>query len=88
MAGLAAEVHDLGVTLPGTTTEQAIPLVRKIADLPPPSPDDVAEFVANVKAGKFAELVPDALARKEWARQNAASVKSVPAVASSLLVGF
>lgn len=86
MAGLAAEVHDLGVTLPGTTAEQAMPLVRKIADLPPPSAADVAEFVANVKSGKFAELVPEALARKDWAMQNTENVKSVPAVASSLTV--
>lgn len=86
MAGLAAEVHDLGVTLPETTPEQAMPLVRKIAGLPPPSADDVAEFVTNVKTGKFAELVPDVLARREWARQHAESVKKVPNVASQVAV--
>lgn len=65
MAGLSAEVHDLGVTLPGTSPEQAMPLICKFADLPPPLLEDAAKFVANVKSGKFAEYVPDTLARQK-----------------------
>jgi hypothetical protein len=40
--------------------------------------DDVAGFVGNIRAGKFADFVPDVLARAQWARQNSDVVKEIP----------
>jgi ATP-dependent Lhr-like helicase len=49
------------------------------------APADVAEFVSNVKFGKFREQVPDELARALWARENKATVASIAGVAKSVL---
>jgi ATP-dependent Lhr-like helicase len=81
MAGLPAEVHDFGVTIPKTTLEEGAPLLRKLGNMQSLTADDVAGFVANIRVGKFAEFVPDALARAQWARQNADVVKEIPAMA-------
>ncbi|HEY5131256.1 MAG TPA: DEAD/DEAH box helicase [Bradyrhizobium sp.] len=81
MAGLPAEVHDFGVTIPKTALEEGAPLLRKLGNLQSLTADDVAGFVANIHAGKFAEFVPDALARVQWARQNSDVVKEIPAMA-------
>jgi ATP-dependent helicase Lhr and Lhr-like helicase len=40
-------------------------------------PADVAEFVANIKVGKFREAVPDDLARGLWAQQNRMAVAAI-----------
>jgi ATP-dependent Lhr-like helicase len=85
MAGLAAEPHDFGITMPKTTAEEALPLLLKSAEMPALDPIDVAAFVGNIKQGKYAAFVPDAVARRQWARRNAHVIGEIPAIASSLL---
>ena len=69
------------MTIPKTTLEEGAPLLRKLGNMQSLTADDVAGFVANIRVGKFAEFVPDALARAQWARQNADVVKEIPAMA-------
>jgi hypothetical protein len=85
MAGLAAESHDFGVTTPKTTANEGAGLIRKLADLEALTSADVAEFIQNIGAGKFASFVPEVMARGQWARQNAAIVKQIPSMASSVV---
>jgi ATP-dependent Lhr-like helicase len=80
-AGLPAEVHDFGVPIPKTTLEEGAPLLPKLGNMQSLTAADVAGFVANIRVGKFAEFVPDALARAQWARQNSDVVKEIPAMA-------
>ena len=85
MAGLSAEAHDLGITLSATYAAEAQSLFRKLASLQAPTPVDVSEFVENISTGKYAEYVPNGLARKIWASQNAEIVRQVPEIAKSFV---
>jgi ATP-dependent Lhr-like helicase len=82
MAGLAAEPHDFGITLPKTTKREALAILGKLAGMEILSPDDVASFVENIRAGKYAEFVPEALLRSQWSRHNAGVVERIPGLAS------
>lgn len=84
MAGLVAEPHDFGITMPKTTADEAMPFLRKFAEMPALDPIDVAAFVGNIKQGKYAAFVPDALARRQWALQNARLIGEIPDIASGL----
>jgi ATP-dependent Lhr-like helicase len=53
--------------------------------MPARDPIDVAAFVGNIKQGKYAAFVSDALARRQWARQSAPLTGEIPAIASGLL---
>lgn len=85
MAGLAAESHDFGVTISKTTEDEGRALLLKLATMQAPSSADVAEFVENIGAGKFAPYVPDSLARSQWALRNAKIVEGVPEMARSVV---
>jgi ATP-dependent Lhr-like helicase len=84
MAGLVAEPHDFGITIPKTTRDEAMPILRKLAEIPALDAIEVAAFVGNIKQGKFAAYIPDALARRQWALQNAASIAEISDIASGL----
>jgi ATP-dependent helicase Lhr and Lhr-like helicase len=81
MAGRPAEVHDFGVTISETTLEEGAQVLRKLGAMLSLTAADVAGFVANICIGKFAEFVPDALARAQWARQNSDLVQEIPTMA-------
>ncbi|HZL41315.1 MAG TPA: DEAD/DEAH box helicase [Pseudolabrys sp.] len=83
MAGMPAEAHDFGVTIPKTTLEEGGRLLGKLGSMESLTSSDVAAFVQNIRVGKFAEFVPDALARAQWARQNSDVVKEIAAMAIS-----
>jgi ATP-dependent Lhr-like helicase len=85
MAGLAAEVHDFGVTLEKTSPTEIQPVLATLGAMASINPADMAAFVKNINAGKFRDLVPEDLARDQWARQNAFVVRSVPAMARGAL---
>jgi ATP-dependent Lhr-like helicase len=86
MAGLAAEVHDFGVTLEKTSPSEIQPILATLGALVSIDPADMAAFVKNINAGKFRNFVPLALARNEWARQNTLVAKAVPSMARGILV--
>jgi ATP-dependent Lhr-like helicase len=81
MAGLPAESHDFGVTIPKTTLMEGEPLLRKLGQMESLTSTEVADFVENIRVGKFADFIPEPLARAQWARQNADVVKEIPAMA-------
>ncbi|WP_409192021.1 DEAD/DEAH box helicase [Bradyrhizobium sp. RDM4] len=84
MAGLECGVHDLGVTVPKTTAAQMMPILEKLGSISALEPAEVAAFVKNVRAGKFQDFVPEALAQKQWALQNGQFVGTATAIAKSL----
>lgn len=81
MAGLPAESHDFGVTIPKITLAEGEPLLRKLGSLETLTSSAVADFVENIRVGKFADFVPEPLAKAQWARQNADVVKEIPKMA-------
>lgn len=81
MAGLPAEPHDFGVTIPKTTLVEGEPLLRRLGQMGSLTSTEVADIVENIRVGKFADFVPEPLARAQWARQNADVVKEIPAMA-------
>jgi ATP-dependent Lhr-like helicase len=85
MAGIPAEVHDFGITLPKTTKQQAMAAIRKLSAQGSVSAGEVAAFVENIRVGKFAYLVPEELLRAQWARDNSTIVERVPNLAAGLL---
>ena len=84
MAGLEAEAHDFGITLPKTTPHGIDNVLSKVAGMRI-DPHDVASFVSNIQSGRFAEFVPRPLAERLWARQNTELVVQVPALAAALV---
>jgi ATP-dependent Lhr-like helicase len=88
MAGLAAEVHDFGVTLEKTSPTEIQPILAKLGEMTSIDPGDMAAFVSNIKVGKFRDFVPEGLARGQWAKQNASVVKSIPAVAQGVFASL
>jgi ATP-dependent helicase Lhr and Lhr-like helicase len=84
IAGLECGVHDLGVTVPETTAAQMMPILEKLGSMSAIDPMDVAAFVKNVRAGKFQDFVPEALAQKQWALQNGQFVGTAAAIAKTL----
>ena len=88
MAGLAAEVHDFGVTLEKTSPTEIQPILAKLGKMTSIDPGDMAAFVSNIKVGKFRDFVPEGLARGQWAKQNASVVKSIPAVAQGVFASL
>lgn len=51
----------------------------------PPTIRDVAEFVGNLRAEKYDEMVPEGLLRRLWARANSKYVADIGAVARGVL---
>jgi ATP-dependent helicase Lhr and Lhr-like helicase len=80
-AGLSAEVHDFGVTLPKTTVADGAALLSKLANIELLTPANVAAFVGNIRVGKFAEFIPQSLARAQWAQRSARVVDEIPKIA-------
>jgi ATP-dependent helicase Lhr and Lhr-like helicase len=81
MAGLPAESHDFGVTISKTKLAEGEPLLQKLGEMESLTSTEVADFVENIRVGKFADFVPESLAREQWARQNADLVKEIPTMA-------
>lgn len=77
MAGLKSGVHQLGVSVSDTDEKELKPILRTISQMQAMNPADVADFVSNVKVGKFREQVPDDLARALWARRNQSALATV-----------
>lgn len=86
MAGLKSGVHHLGVSVSDIDEKELKPILHSMSQMLAMDPADVADFVSNVKVGKFREQVPDQLARALWARRNASSVATVAEAARKVLV--
>ncbi|HWW46857.1 MAG TPA: DEAD/DEAH box helicase [Xanthobacteraceae bacterium] len=66
-AGLECAVLDIGVTVLGTEREVVASILAQIA-ASPPEIGDIADFVENLQAEKFDDMVPEAILRRLWAR--------------------
>jgi ATP-dependent Lhr-like helicase len=84
MAGLKSGVHDLGVSVSKIKESELMPVLQKLAGMGTIDPATVAEFVANIQAGKFREVVPEDLARTLWARRNGGVVGGIASMAGTL----
>lgn len=81
MAGLKSGVQELGVSVSKIKQEELRPILNKLAQMREINPEDVSEFVANIKVGKFREQVPEGLARSLWAKQNRGKIADISAMA-------
>jgi ATP-dependent Lhr-like helicase len=77
-------VTDLGVSVSKIKENELVLILQKIAGMGAIDPATVAEFVANIQAGKFREVVPEDLARALWARQNGDVVGGMASMAENL----
>jgi ATP-dependent Lhr-like helicase len=69
VAGLKSDVHDLGVSVSKIKESELMPLLQKLAGMGTIDPATVAEFVANIQAGKFREADPeDTVGQTQWRR--------------------
>ncbi|WP_246679353.1 DEAD/DEAH box helicase [Mesorhizobium sp. B1-1-6] len=66
-AGLECVVLDVGVTVVETTPDEAVAILRQVAERPPDI-GSIADFVENLRTAKFDEMVPETLLRRLWAR--------------------
>ncbi len=85
MSGLQPEPQVFGVTIAKADVGSGERALRRLADGPAISPAELAQHVQNLKVGKFAEFVPEELARLQWAEQNASVVARVPEMAQKAL---
>lgn len=84
MAGLKSGMHDLGVSVSKIKGSELVPILQNLTGMGAIDPATVAEFVANIQAGKFREVVPEGLARALWARRNGAVVGGIASMAENL----
>jgi ATP-dependent helicase Lhr and Lhr-like helicase len=84
MAGLQSGVTDLGVSVSKIKENELVPILQKLAGMGTIDPANVAEFVVNIQAGKFREVVPEDLARALWARRNGGVVGGIASMAENL----
>ena len=85
MVGFPAEAHDFGITIPRAAESDVMSALTQLSGQEALSSRDVAAFVENIRVGKFAEFVPEALLRNQWARDNAKTVAEVPRIAAQLI---
>jgi ATP-dependent Lhr-like helicase len=87
-AGLKAAAHDLGVIVADATPDEVASALRQIATgQPPPSAAGLAQFVGNLRIGKFDDHVPETLLRRLWGRANEQVVQEITAVARRISGG-
>ena len=83
MAGLPAQVHDLGLTLAQTNAAQAQPKLKALAAEGEVDRARLSGFVKDIAAGKYKDQVPAPLARSLWIRQNTAEIDAIAEIARS-----
>lgn len=77
MAGLNAEVHDLGVSLSDVTETQLVSAFQTLADMSQSDWDRLPDFIETLHMGKMDEEVPAGLLKRLWFRRNGVLVEEV-----------
>lgn len=85
MAGIEAEVHDLGVTIPKMTEHEGKAVVDVISRLTEAQLASIGHFVCGIRTAKLDEFVPEPLLRRLWMRRSEAAIARVPSLAADLL---
>ncbi|TPJ54729.1 DEAD/DEAH box helicase [Mesorhizobium sp. B2-6-4] len=83
-AGLECVVLDVGVTVIETTPDEAVAILRQVAERPPDI-QSIAGFVENLRTAKFDEMVPETLLRRLWARAHSRIGQDLGMVAREVL---
>jgi ATP-dependent Lhr-like helicase len=84
-AGLECEPHDLGVTLPETTGDEARAIVQQISRADGLTAQELSGFVENIRSAKYDDLISEEILRNEWRKRNEACCSEICAVAKSIL---
>lgn len=85
-AGLDCVVNDIGVTVSETQPGPLKSIIGQIVQTPPPV-EDLSDFVGNLRAAKYDEMVPEPLLRRLWARANAGLAAQLQSQAAAVLEG-
>jgi ATP-dependent Lhr-like helicase len=83
-AGLKCAMHDLGLTIAGASVVDVSAALDGLSKADTLSSEELARSVANIKTGKFREMVSDGIARLLWAKQNQILINEIPAIAKKL----
>lgn len=84
MAGIEAEVHDLGVSIPNTTEQEAWAVIEIMSRLTDAELASIGDFVGAFRTAKLDEFVPGPLLRRLWMRRNEAAIACVPGLVAEL----
>ncbi|MBX9746811.1 MAG: hypothetical protein K2X34_07910 [Hyphomonadaceae bacterium] len=83
-AGLECEPHDVGITLPDTSPDEARVIIRQIAEANTFTAEALSGFVQGLRSALYDELVSEAILRNEWCKRNKAYCAEISALAQSL----
>lgn len=86
-AGIEAEAHDLGVTIPNTTERDATAVIEIISRLTEAEMAAIGDFVSGLRTAKLDDYIPEPLLRRLWMRRNELAITRVPTLATDLLPG-
>lgn len=82
-AGLECEAFDVGVSVEDATPAEIREILSRLKSFP--SAGDLSGFVANLRAAKFDDYVPEDLLRLAWARRSAEICASLPQACAKLI---
>ena len=83
--GVAAERHDLGISILDASVDQVKDALQRIANFTPDDLKQIEDFARGLCTAKFDDYIPDALLRRLWGRRNSQVISSIPEVARTLL---
>lgn len=84
-AGLECEPHDLGVTLPETSGDEARAIVQQIFYAVGLTAQELSGFVENIRSAKYDDLISEEILRIEWRKRNEACCDEISTVARELI---
>ncbi|WP_207764665.1 DEAD/DEAH box helicase [Hyphococcus luteus] len=84
-AGLECETHDLGVTLPETTADEARAILRQITRADGLTAQALSDCVENIRSAKYDDLVSEEILRNEWRKRNEPYFGEIAEVARRLI---
>ena len=84
-AGLECEPHDLGVTLPETSGDEARAIVQQISHAVGLTAQELSGFVENIRSAKYDDLISEEILRIEWRKRNEACCDEISTVARELI---
>lgn len=84
-AGLECEPHDLGVTLPETTADEARAIVQQVSRAGGLTAGDLSDFVENIRSAKYDDLISEEILRNEWRKRNEPCCDEISKVARELI---
>lgn len=75
-AGLECEAHDVGVSVEDATPSEITAILSNTQRFP--SPDELAQFVLDLRSAKYDQFVPEELLRRAWVNRAREACLSLP----------